>query len=363
MLRSGRLELHNRQSFRDLDWLRIRFEVSDDGAVLHRGELCLPPLRPGQKAVCDVPGWWQLPAASGERHLTLRYVTVKAQPWADAGFEVGCDQFEIGPAPRRTAPIGARPVTVDADGLLVYPPLISAPRLSLWRAPTDNDRFGGTAAKWEAWGLQQLQRRLLSVDRDEHTTRVIAEYISTAGLRIRHQQTLRADADGGILVEETAVVPRELADLARVGSVFEFQPGLEELAYYGLGPHETYPDRKRGGLVGRWRSTVGEQYVPYIRPQENGGHADVRWFELSSRSSGVRVELDPPAQVSILHFRAGDLAAATHDVELMARPEIVVQVDAVHRGLGTASCGPDTLQQYLVGPGLYHWMWYVSRLR
>jgi beta-galactosidase len=204
---------------------------------------------------------------------------------------------------------------------------------------------------------------LLSVERDDHATRVIAEYVSPAGLRIRHQQTLREDTDGGILVEEAAVVPPELEDLARVGSVFEFQPGLEELVYCGRGPHETYPDRKRGGLVGRWRSTVREQYVPYIRPQENGGHAEVRWFELSSRHGGVRVQLERPAQVSILHFRATDLAAATHDVELTARPEVVVQLDAAHRGLGTASCGPDTLPQYLVGPGLYHWKWYVSALR
>jgi len=26
---------------------------------------------------------------------------------------------------------------------------------------------------------------------------------------------------------------------------------------------------------------VGDQYVAYTRPQENGGHADVRWLELT----------------------------------------------------------------------------------
>jgi beta-galactosidase len=362
MLRAGRLELHNRQSFRDLDWLKLSFEISDDGAVVQRGEFGLPSLGPGQTAVCEVPGWWQLPAAHGERQLTLRYFTSEAQSWADAGFEVGYDQFEIEPARPWKPSLGTRPVTVDAQGLLVYPPLVSAPRLSVWRAPTDNDRFGRIAERWEAWGLAQLQRQLLSVERDEQATRVIAEYVSGTGLRIRHQQTLRADAEGGILIEETAVVPPELEDLARVGSVFEFQPGLEELVYYGRGPHETYPDRKRGGLVGRWQSSVREQYVPYIRPQENGGHADVRWFELGTRQGGVRVQLERPAQVSILHFRASDLTAATHDVELTPCPEVVVQLDAAHRGLGTASCGPDTLPQYLVGPGQYQWAWSISQL-
>jgi beta-galactosidase len=51
------------------------------------------------------------------------------------------------------------------------------------------------------------------------------------------------------------------------------------------------------------------------------------------------------------------LAAATHDGELTPRTETVVHLDAAHRGLGTASCGPDTLPEYLVGPGTYRWSW------
>jgi beta-galactosidase len=58
-----------------------------------------------------------------------------------------------------------------------------------------------------------------------------------------------------------------------------------------------------------------------------------------------------------LHFSATDLTAATHDVELIARPETIVHVDRAHRGLGTLSCGPDTLAQYRVGPGRYRWRW------
>jgi beta-galactosidase len=143
-----------------------------------------------------------------------------------------------------------------------------------------------------------------------------------------------------------------------VGTVLEFSAGLEQVEWFGTGPHETYPDRKRGGAVGRWRSTVTDQYVPYIWPQENGGHADVRWLELGDgRGRTVRLGFDAPCQVSATHFRATDLAAATHDVELTPRAETVVHVDAAHRGLGTASCGPDTLPTYLVGPGEYRWAW------
>jgi len=34
---------------------------------------------------------------------------------------------------------------------------------------------------------------------------------------------------------------------------------------------------------------------------------------------------------------------------------VVVHLDAAHRGLGTASCGPDTLPEYWLAPGTYRW--------
>ncbi|MFM8694646.1 MAG: hypothetical protein ACKOCY_08550 [Actinomycetota bacterium] len=34
-------------------------------------------------------------------------------------------------------------------------------------------------------------------------------------------------------------------------------------------------------------------------------------------------------------------------------------MDGAHRGVGTASCGPDTLAKYLIKPGTYKWSWSV----
>jgi beta-galactosidase len=103
---------------------------------------------------------------------------------------------------------------------------------------------------------------------------------------------------------------------------------------------------------------VTDAATPYVRPQENGGRAGVRWLALTGGDGhGVRLDLEEPGQVSATHHRAADLAAATHDIDLVAVPETVVHLDAAHRGLGTASCGPDTLPGYLVGPGTYRWTW------
>jgi beta-galactosidase len=113
--------------------------------------------------------------------------------------------------------------------------------------------------------------------------------------------------------------------------------------------------------VGRWASTVTDQLVPYIRPQECGGHAGVRWLELGGAEvGGLRIDLDRPRQVSVLHVTAADLDVATHDVEIRPRPETFVTIDAIHRGVGTASCGPDTLPEYLVSTGVHEWTWVLS---
>ena len=364
----GRIELENRQHFRDLGWLRARYEVSVDGEIVRGGELPLPSIAPGGRATVELPeGAGRAPADrrdGAEAWLTISFVTANAEAWAPAGFEVGWSQFRLDDAadPVPAASAGA-PVSIDADGLLVHPLLSAPPMLSLWRAPTDNDRIGLAAGLWQAVGTETLERRLTSIEPNGHATVVRSEYETKAGLRVRHEQTLRRDAGGGVTVIEVAEIPPELTDLARVGTVFETVPGLEEVEWFGLGPHESYPDRKRGARVGRWRSTVSDLYVPYVRPQENGGRAGVRWLELRGEAGGgLRVALGEPGQVSATHFRAADLAAASHDIDLAPRAATIVHVDAAHRGLGTASCGPDTLPQYLVGPGTYRWSWTLHEL-
>jgi beta-galactosidase len=366
-LLAGVVRLSNRQDFTDLGWLRASYELAADGVAIAGGDFELPALGPRERARISLPGWATPPIDDGsEAWLTVRLRTADELAWAPRGFEVCSVQLPVG-APVSASPTGAVAddrsgrVDLDAEGRLVHPLLMTPPALSLWRAPTDNDRIGGMAARWESWGLERLERRLLSVDRDGAATIVRSEVRTGVGIPVPHEARYTALAAGGVLVEETVVIPGELADLPRVGTVLEVAAGLENVEWFGSGPHETYPDRKRGGLIGRWRSSVTDQYVPYIRPQENGGHADVRWLRLSDGGvRTLRIALGRPGQVSATHFRASDLAAATHDVELTPRAETIVYLDAAHRGLGTASCGPDTLPEYLVGPATYRWTWSLA---
>lgn len=364
-LAAGQVEIENRGDFRDLGWLLARYEVTVDGERAGGGEVELPAIGPGARARVRLTHWSPPSAGDHEVWLTLRFRTVAAEPWAPDGFEVAVAQLPIGLAaasPLAALPRLHAPVTVDDAGEIVSPFLALPPRLALWRAPTDNDRIGGAAGRWERWGVARLERRLIDIGHGDGEVVVRAEDVTAAGIALLHEQRLRSLVGGGILVEESVLVPDALSDLARVGTVLETVAGFEDLEWFGGGPHETYPDRRRSGVVGRWHSTVTDQRVPYVRPQESGGHADVRWLELrepegAAERRGLRIVFDRPRQVSATHFRATDLAAATHDDELSPRAGTIVHLDAAHRGLGTASCGPDTLPQYLVGPGTYRWIW------
>jgi beta-galactosidase len=362
-LRGGRVELANRQDFTDLGWLIGSYELTVEGEPVSGGDIELPALGPGERAKVSLPGWTS-PTGSGEAWLTIRFRAASELSWATRDLEICALQLPVAGATvtleaATVVPAsGAKGPALDAEGRLLHPLLAAPPQLSLWRAPTDNDRIGGMGAAWRASGLDHLERRHLSTDRDGTATVVRSEVRTGAGITVPHEVRYMRLADGGVLVEESVVIPGELTDLPRVGTVLEVAAGLEELEWFGSGPHETYPDRKRSGLIGRWQSSVTEQYVPYIRPQENGGHADVRWLRLSDGGErAIRIALGRPGQVSATHFHEADLAAATHDVELTPRPETIVHLDAAHRGLGTASCGPDTLPEYLVGPGTYRWSW------
>jgi beta-galactosidase len=373
-LMAGRVTITNRQYVRDLGWLACTWELATESGPLASGEAELPEIGPRANAVVTLAGWPDAGRLAGtEAWLTLRFRTPVELAWAPAGFEVCAAQLPLSSAPaardetgsmaRAANPAVAAAVQVDAGGLLVHPLISAPPTLSLWRAPTDNDRIGGIGPRWVGWGLDRLARTLDSIDRDGATVVVRSTYRGSAGVAIGHVQRLSPLAGGGIRVEEHAEIPAELTDLARVGTVLETVPGLEQLTWFGAGPHETYPDRKRGGLLGRWQGSVDDQAIRYARPQENGGHADVRWLELQDAGgNGLRLGLDVPGQASATHFRAADLDAARHDAEVKPVASTVVHLDAAHRGLGTASCGPDTLPKYLVGPGTYRWSWTIEPL-
>jgi beta-galactosidase len=175
---------------------------------------------------------------------------------------------------------------------------------------------------------------------------------------IGQREVVTVRGDGAVLGHEDVRIPDAFPDLPRVGLRWSLPGALDRVTWFGLGPGESYPDRRRGAVVGRYRSTVADQYVPYVMPQENGGRADTRWAVVHDRAGvGVLVTASNPFQLNVSIHTPEQLTAATHAEELVPAPVTTLHVDAFHRGLGTLSCGPDTLPEYRIGPGRYRFDW------
>ena len=261
-------------------------------------------------------------------------------------------------SPKKSSTLGD---VVDEHGQIILPYGVVAPSISLWRAPTDNDRIGHIAAKWERYGVREISRTDCVVKQTPTSIKISNTWETSTGISFKHTQ-LVTPVVGGFTVKESVILPKIFTDLARVGTLFELAGTLNELEYFGTGAHETYPDRKIG-RIGRYLSTVAAQYIPYVRPQENGGHVAVRWFEVTNGGgNGLRFQMSKPAQVSVTPNRDAELADSTHDVEVKPSGNTVVHIDTVHRGVGTASCGPDTLDKYIIKPGIHTWEWSVTQI-
>jgi beta-galactosidase len=169
-------------------------------------------------------------------------------------------------------------------------------------------------------------------------------------------------ADGSVRFEHTVSLPKDLADVPRVGATFDVPARFTHVRYYGRGPHENYPDRNASAMVGVWESTPDE--LPYLVPQEFGLRTECRWMELIDKKTGdvLRIEADGCLlHMSATHHTARELFAANDRTELKRNRALTIHLDIAHRGLGTASCGPDTLERYLIPAGEYRFAYVVSQ--
>jgi beta-galactosidase len=399
---AGRLEVENAHGHIGLRHLRARWELTVDGAVTQRGTLTLPDVPAGRRAPVRLKVKATAIPAGSEAHLVIRCLLARATAWAPAGHVVSIDQLALPvqdlapasmPGAHRQGGAGARavvrgeqvtagPATVTLDptlgtvaGLSFHGrELLSSPLLlTLSRSRIDNDGqehvgLSGPGRRWTALGLRDLTTTVTSWKVGRRGADVVVR--SEADVRpagspaaARHRRRLTITADGVLCFDEELLVPVELADLPRIGVVTALAPGFEHLEWFGRGPHESYPDRKAGAPVGRYRSTVTEQYVPYLNPQEHGHHTDTRWCALHDGSAGVLVTgggATPLFGMAARHTSDAALDAAYDTTALVMDDRTWLHVDHRMRGLGTASCGPDTALEYRIAPGRHRWRWTVG---
>ena len=148
--------------------------------------------------------------------------------------------------------------------------LADGPRLQLWRAPTDNDglpqvpsRRSGVLPRWLELGLDRLAARARLRARARHRRRARPPRRRASS---RTGSATGCSPSGELLVENVVELAPKLRDVPRIGAGLALLPGLERLAWYGRGPWEAYSDRLASTVVGRFESTVTDEYVPVHRP-------------------------------------------------------------------------------------------------
>ncbi|MDZ7684038.1 MAG: hypothetical protein U5O39_02415 [Gammaproteobacteria bacterium] len=206
------------------------------------------------------------------------------------------------------------------------PVLTQGPLLNIWRAPLDNDGIKGREnqngkplGRWRELGIRDIERIAVERDLTDSALTFDERWKTPGGEVIELQTSFGVTAGEDIRISHRFTVPAALADLPRLGVRLQLPSAFESLRWFGRGPHETYADRKQSGEVRIHASTVTDQYVPYILPQDHGNLTDVRWVELASSAHVLRVTADREMEASASHypheshtrvpyFRAGALA-------------------------------------------------------
>lgn len=407
----GLLRITNQNAFTDLSRYTATWRVEADGGMVESGELAPLAVPPGESRIVTVP-FSPPPTEPGVEYLlTVSFRLKEPTLWAPAGHEVAWEQIRL-PASTYVSPLA-----VDLDALpeldLLEDPghvevagedfqlvldkatgaissyvhgdqelLEKGPALNAWRARIDNDERLFSlptphGLEWSAVGLDHLVQEVLSVSSELPSSRMARITVRTRLASAESDRTvfhcdyhLTVLGDGRVIIGTQVVpeydllqilLPGFFAVLPRIGLQMTMPGEFEQLRWYGRGPHESYCDRKSGARVGLYGGTVDDQYVPYIRPQENGNKTDVRWAELRNQEgAGLRCRLvnakQPSAlpetvrafpeavvaddldgeylEVSAHHFTTEDLDAAEHTFELERREAITVNLDLAQAGVG-----------------------------
>ncbi len=175
-----------------------------------------------------------------------------------------------------------------------------------------------------------------------------------------HETIWRFNDDGSIAADQKMTPHGRFPKwLPRLGLTLRLDPELERMSYFGRGPWENYIDRNSGSFLGIYESTVTDQFVDYVRPQDNGGKTDVRWVSFANADGkGVRFSASSPLFIQALHYSWEDLEFARHRGNdsvrfrspLVPHPETFLNLDVRQFGLGGNSCGPTPLDEYTFDP-------------
>ncbi|MDR1444838.1 MAG: DUF4981 domain-containing protein, partial [Treponema sp.] len=414
--------VENRQDFTGtesyvLEWKLLRDDPSailraailrEAETLLASGTAALPELAPGESAEITLtpPAGLNLQAQGGTVYFHFDFKLKNDTPWAKAGHVVGQAERILKESPQAPVlTVSAAPGFLSPEAAPLAGELAAAFRPSLFRAPTQNDGLktalsmrGDPALEfyykdkamfiWLDYDLLHMR----TVDEKTETInwegRTASRYTATllagkgaaadcrdAKLGVYTAVLVKGDPAAGrpYIADFTFDLDPALPELPKIGVTAPVSAAYDSISWFGAGPGESYPDRLAGAFLGRYRQRVAEMETPYVMPQENGNRSLVRNLTLlnSSAAAGkpgaLGIWCAAPLNMSALRYTQENMLNALHTCDLIDTTRgpngiFTLNLDVAQRGVGTATCGPDTRDEYRVRAGLYTMRLYIGGL-
>ncbi len=352
------LTVFNKRYFTDLSDMKLLWCVSQNGKTVAEGETAPLTAAPRESETIGLP--FNESGLSGECYLTVRLVQTASTPWAQAGFEIGFEQFRLDAKPMEKPEKAYDPVIVrdtrrflhleangsvfvfdkpygKLTGLLVNGKnLFAAPmEVQIWMAHPRN-LIESVAEKRKLGSMDHVYQKTYSFAYERKGSNVeITARVALGGARvtplIRGEITWLVCADGSVTVSFTGEKNQLAPSLPRFGFTVPLVPGHETMEYFGLGPNEAYLDRMKASRMDHFECRVDDNFVPYVNPRENGAHAATRLGAVRDQN-GCGLLVTACEERGLLfnasHYSTAMLDSVMHNDELIPSENTFVTADA-----------------------------------
>jgi len=377
---AGSVIIRSRRYFKCLCDISLYWTVEADGKTVKSGVIEKLEIAPTETKEYNL---FDEAAYCGIVTLNLSFRQNAPTAWAEQGYEVGFRQFILSDSCCEEKAAAPSAYTVETDECRKYfkisvgeseycinkftgmldrvidngEDLVTEPVIpQIWRAPTDNDR--NVRWDWQRNGLHKAVVKCYDcawVRRDADCA-VVRANISMGCAP--HDVILRAavtyTVKPGMGIAVTYDVDFRERDrekdkffYPRFGVRLTMPEGSEQMKYFGYGPMESYADKNLAARLGKFESTVTENYEPYVFPQENSSHMGCKWAQVSTAAGhGFFFTADTDFSFNASHYTPEQLTKTNHHYELTPNAETTVIIDYKQSGIGSNSCGPALAEKY-----------------
>jgi len=261
------------------------------------------------------------------------------------------------------------------------------PKPNFWRAVTDNDFGNHMHVKNIEWKKATLfsEVKNVAVSTLENDSVLLQVTYNLPGVATTFVSKYTIYGNGVVKVDNTLNATNYDADIPRIGMRMQLLKEYDSMSFFGKGPWENYQDRNTAAFVDLYTSKVAKQYVPYIRPQENGYKTNVRWAAFSNaHKSGLLVvaeDLNKGLGISALHMPNEDfdttkglnygsnttiekkyqidgtpkINASKHTIDIKEQDLVQLNIDLAQRGVaGDDSWYSKPQEKYLIKGNTKH---------